>query len=338
MTAGCVGFVQIGPEWHGVARFGRLLERAARGAVRTTTVRRLGSGALEHGEASAPQPTVWFAQFTDHLLGSTPAQAAHAMAQLRDELAPSHLVVTLHDLPGATSTPARRSAYRRVAAAAAAVVVCSEHERTLLRGCGFDGPVVVIPHFVEARPMMGSEPSPSPRRSERSANVAVLGFLYPGKGHMAVLEACSRAAADVRLLALGAPSPGHAHLAEELLATGRRLDVGCTVTGWLDEDDLDDQLTTAGIPVTAHEAISASSSVATWIAAGRRPLVPSGPYMAELLAAAPGVVTTYDPGDPDALAERIDAAFDDPASTYHAGVPDHLSLDATVRRYLTLAR
>ncbi|MEO5901829.1 MAG: glycosyltransferase, partial [Ilumatobacteraceae bacterium] len=264
MNARCVGFVEIGPKWHGVTRFGRLLERAARSTTCTTVVRRLGSGALEPVVAPSPRPAVWYSQFTDHLLGRTPEQSVLAMAQLRGQLAPSRLVVTMHDLPGAASTPARRSAYRRVATAASAVVVCSEHERTLLRSCGFDGPVVVIPHFVEARPATAIEPGPS----SRVATVAVLGFLYPGKGHMAVLEACARAAADVHVLALGAPSPGHADLAEQLLAAGRRLDVGCTVTGWLSEHALDGRLATADVPVTAHEALSASSSVATWIAAG----------------------------------------------------------------------
>ena len=102
-----VGFVQIGPEWHGVTRFGRLLQHAA---CRTTNVavRGLVSGRLDETRGPSPRPpSVWFAQFTDHLLGRTPELAALAMRELRDQLAPSRLVVTQHDLPRPTSTPAR---------------------------------------------------------------------------------------------------------------------------------------------------------------------------------------------------------------------------------------
>ncbi len=327
------GFVHIGPEWHGVTRFGRLLQAAAPEPTATVEMGCNPARALDLVSHQRGRAAAWFLQFTDHLFGDHPADAATVVVDLVRRLAPARLVVTLHDLPGDDSPPARCAAYLQVATAASVVVVCSTHERARLRRCGYRGRVDVVPHFVEARPTTRIE-----RRPRSTPTVGVLGFLFPGKGHLSVLRACARCRREVEMVALGGPSPGHAHLVDQLLAESRRLGVACTITGWIPETDLDHRLAAIDVPVTAHEAISASSSIATWIAAGRRPIVPAGDYVDELLTAAPGTVAPYDAGDRCALPDSIDAAVVDPSSTRQVADLGGLSVPMIVSRYLGLVR
>ena len=51
------------------------------------------------------------------------------------------------------------------------------------------------------------------------------------------------------------------------------------------------------VPLAPHTHISASGSINSWIAAGRRPLVPAGRYVAELDRRMPGAVWIYQPGE-----------------------------------------
>ena len=142
------------------------------------------------------------------------------------------LVVTLHDLPQPSDGPrnaARRgTAYRRMAQAAAAVVVASAHEERLLAACGADVACQVVPLPVpELRTAPAADASAPPR------SVAVLGYLYPGKGHEAVVAALPALPDGVGLTAWGRPSDGHEDLVGALTAQARALGRPCTVTGYV---------------------------------------------------------------------------------------------------------
>ena len=267
-------------------------------------------------------------QFTDRLWGPSPSAAADVVEHLADTTA---LTVTLHDLPqpsdGERNLRRRGEAYGRVVAAARGVVVNSGHERALLHEwVGFDGPVEVIPLPVERHPLTGTRPEPD-------GDVAIIGFFYPGKGHAEVVAAVAGLAAarhrvdcdrhgsgatrpDARatgVVALGRASSGHEAELQQLVDEAAALGVPFGATGYLDDATLLDRARRASVPVAAHQHVSASGSIATWIAAGRRPLVPDTRYSREMAALRPGTLTLY----PDSgLAAAIATALADPASTW----------------------
>jgi glycosyltransferase involved in cell wall biosynthesis len=188
------------------------------------------------------------------------------------------------------------------------VIVSSHHERSLLQESGWAAPdPAIIPLALTPPTDLPAQPSPTDRE------VGVFGFLYPGKGHAEVLEATALLPPDVGVVAIGAPSPGHEDLVDELQqraeAFGRRF----RVTGFVDDSALDATLRAVAVPVAHHRHLSASGSIPTWIAAGRRPLAPHGRYIDEFTDRSPGVVATYADSD---LADALRAALDDPARTW----------------------
>lgn len=267
-------------------------------------------------------------QFTDRLWGPSPAAAADVVEHLAESTA---LTVTLHDLPqpsdGERNLRRRGDAYARVVAVARGVVVNSEHERALLRErLGFEGTVEVIPLPVDPHPLPDVRPEPD-------GDVAVVGFFYPGKGHAEVVAAVAGPAAGRRgaradrvadgatrpdadatgVVALGRASPGHEAELRQLVDEAAALGVPFGATGYLDDATLLDRMRRASVPVAAHQHVSASGSIATWIAAGRRPLVPDTRYSREMASLRPGTLTLYPEGG---LAAAIAAALADPASTW----------------------
>ncbi|OII26314.1 hypothetical protein BIV04_12495 [Frigoribacterium sp. MCBA15_019] len=284
---------------------------------------------LEVPDADTVEVTVPRAhlQFTDRLWGPSPLAAADVVEDLADTTA---LTVTLHDLPqpsdGERNLRRRGEAYGRVVAAARGVVVNSEHERSLLREwVGFDGPVEVIPLPVDRHPLTGPRPEPD-------GDVAVIGFFYPGKGHAEVVAAvaglgaarhdagdrdgsgATRPESDATgVVALGRASSGHEAELQQLVDEAAALGVPFGATGYLDDATLLDRARRASVPVAAHQHVSASGSIATWIAAGRRPLVPDTRYSREMATLRPGTLTLY---PDDGLAAAIATALADPASTW----------------------
>lgn len=315
----------VGPAGHGVT--GTALAQEA--ALRTVApgpvhlVRRPGIPDVAELRAAlrAAPPGPVLVHVTDRLFGTTPEDAADAVVALAQE---RPLVVTLHDLPqpsdGPRNAPRRATAYRRMAQAAAAVVVSSAHEQRLLAACGADVPSVVVPLPV---PDLRRAPAAEPCAPLRA--VAVLGYLYPGKGHEDVVAALDALPAGIGLTAWGRPSDGHEDLVEALTGQARGLGRPCTVTGFVPDADLPGLLRSAVLPVAPHAHLSASGSINAWIGAGRRPLVPRSDYVAELDERSPGCVRVYD-DLPTALAE----AWQDPASTWlPAGTPAGPTVAAT---------
>lgn len=258
--------------------------------------------------------------FTDRLFGADCQAAARAYVELAGRLAGRgiRLAVTLHDLPADPEDPPR---YRRRTQAYAAVVgattgpviVSSEHEAHLSRAfCPRTRPVV-IPLPIDAV----RQPAMPPAASEPTADVTVFGYLYPGKGHRRALEALAGLRPEVGLTVLGRVADGHADLAAELRVRAAELGRRLTVTGWLAERDVLPRLRAAGIPLVGHERMSASGSIGSWLAAGRRPLVPDVSYTRELSQRCPGAVTTYAPTR-SGLSEALARADADPLSTWLA--------------------
>lgn len=326
MSAVCL---VVGPTEHGVVEVAvhqhHALAAAAdrEGDPRAVHLVRLderpGAEALLRAVRAAPEGPV-LVHVTDKLFGRGPEEAADVLEALAGE---RQLVVALHDLPqasdGAVNHPRRAAAYRRVAGAAAAVVVASRHEERLLRACWGapgDGPdgldVVVVPLPVPVLDRSGGVTAAAPTDPGAPPQaVAVLGYLYPGKGHDAVVEALDALPPGVGLLAWGRPSSGHEDLVPALQAQAGALGRTAHVSGWVASEDLPGLLRSPVVPVAPHAHLSASGSINAWIAAGRRPLVPRSDYAAELLERTPGCVTAYDD-----LRVALARAWADPGSTW----------------------
>ena len=138
----------------------------------------------------------------------------------------------------------------------------------------------------------------------------MLGFVYPDRGYEDVIAALPPGCS---LLAVGRAAAGHEDLPGryDRAAAGR-----WSLTGFVSDESISAYLLAADVPVAPNRRVTASASVNTWLAHGRRPLVPDGPYARELAAGRPGCISVYDPDDPGALRQAISAALDDPRRTW----------------------
>ena len=256
-----------------------------------------------------------------------------ALARLAER---TRVTVTLHDLPQASDGPAferRCVTYRRVLRLVHGWAVSSEHERELVHehlqppGEGLVAPLPVI------RPA-AARGGPLVEDLTRAPTAAVLGFVYPDKGHRELIAAAAELGPDhaPHVLALGTPAPGHDELVGVLATQAREAGVRFTVTGYLDEATKAALLARVSVAVCGHRNVSASGSTNEWLAAGRRPLLREGRYAREMAALRPGTVALYDDaGLPAALAD----ALEHPASTRLAhGTDTRPHLADTAAAYL----
>lgn len=322
----------VGPPGHGVVRHGRRLSAAGAGA--------LVELATPHGPPPQLRDAAVLVQFTDRPFGRPATTAAAGLERLTG--AARCVVVALHDLPQRSDGAARAvrtAGYLRVAGRADAVVVGSEHERLLLLGAArvrgrawadrLSKRLHVVPLPIEAEPLRpgatgaarpADGPASGPGGAATDPVVATLGYLYPGKGVEEVVRAVGRLTTPPEVVNLGRAAAGH----EDLVPATRALAEGCGVawstTGWLDDPELLDRLRSVTVPVAAHRHVSASGSLASWLAAGRRPVVLRSRYVSELVERLPGTLHVVDPGaDPvAALTDAIGTALRDPARTWLA--------------------
>jgi hypothetical protein len=150
----------------------------------------------------------------------------------------------------------------------------------------------------------------------------VAGFVYPGKGHEEVIRAAARQPSAPAVIAMGAASAGHTDLVADLRQLASRLGVRFEVTGPLTDPQMAEALAAVAVPLVPARRVSASGSLMSWLAAGRRPLVAAGAYAREVAELCPGAVHLYEPGELDSLVAR--ALMDPPFSriTEPLGWPD----------------
>jgi glycosyltransferase involved in cell wall biosynthesis len=296
----------LGPDTHGVTRYAGEVAGAARAPV-VRDVAQLVPGAAVH------------LHLTDRLLGREPGEAAAAVERLARRV---RLTVTLHDVPQPTDGPvfaARAEAYGRIVRASHAWATNSWHEHALVdrwSATGARGTVIPLPVPVPDRPGRAASSAAADGAVVAQPVVGVFGFVYPGKGHRQVVRAVAalrRAGTMASVRILGDAAPGHADEVEALVRTARDRGVPVEVTGRVPEDDLVPALRDVAVGVTAHRNVSASGSLNSWIAAGRRPLVRDGSYAREMAALRPGTLSLF---DDSTLVPRLDVALRRPTSTW----------------------
>lgn len=293
------GHLVVGPAHHGVVLFAQDLAAGVGGPVAHRPGSALDAVDLVH------------LQFTDALYGPNCAEAAAAFTALAGEL-PGPVTVTLHDLPDPDDEPGRyrrrAAAYRTVVGAVDAVAVSSLHEAGLLERLG-GGTARVIPLPV-ARDAGQHEPVPE---LDGLPEVGVLGFVHPGKGLTEALAELAGLGEQVAFTAIGRPAEGHDDLVDGLRAQAGAAGHTWGITGFVADAELPERLRRVTVPLAPGRLISASASVNSWLANGRRPLVLEGPYTREIAQRRPGAIRLYQDGG---LADAVRAALADPASTW----------------------
>ena len=218
------------------------------------------------------------------------------------------LALTLHDVPdpdlAGELAERRRRDYATMSGAADLVLVSSRHEAARLHRLTGTGAQVLPLPIDDAWDVTVPNAHPLP-------TVGILGFLYPGKGHLEVIAELAGLA--VTVVALGRPSDGQEYLVDRLGEAADRAGLGFECTGYLPDAELVGRMHTVGVPLAPHREVSASASMNHWIAVGRRPLVAAGGYADELAERLPGAVRRYQAGE---LAPLVRAALVDPGSTW----------------------
>ncbi len=339
-----------GPADHGVTLFGsRLFDSAVELGFGGRALVAASPAALPALLDRLPDDTrLVYLQVNDWLFADSTATARERLVDVAGRLRARGigLAVTLHDLPHTAVSPVlyrrRAETYAAVARVATAIAVSSRHEADLLtRAVLAADPDATPPHVtvipLPVAPMAPWDGAARPRPvTGGTPTVGVFGFLYPGKGHVEVLEELAGITPAVRLLAVGRASTGHEHLLGDLGELARVHGLEFAVTGYVPDADVDPLLRSVDVPVAPAAQVSASGSINSWIAAGRRPLALAGDYTREIAARRPGCLWLYEPGQ---LRQRVTEALADPASTWlPAGVATGPGPEVVARRYVDWLR
>ncbi|MBT9254966.1 hypothetical protein KMZ32_07680 [Phycicoccus sp. MAQZ13P-2] len=322
-----------GPDRHGVT----LLARQVADAAGAPVVRGHEVPARLHG-----RPV--HLHFSTGLFGSPEAAREVVVAWASR----TRLSLTLHDVPQPAegSRWGRRAAvYSHLVARSSAWAVNSRWEATLAAAALPQAPrgpeVIPLPIVLEPRSTgptravgAGSAVLPTAVPQARDGWIGLVGWVYPDKGHEEAIELAAALRSTGRALgvaALGGVVAGHDELADDLARLADRLGVAWHVTGYLDDDALVRAMHETTVPVAAHRHPSASGSVNSWVAAGRRPLLREHPSTVELDELRPGAHLVR---GLDAWPAEAALALDDPARTWLP--PDYRpphTLDDVVRTY-----
>lgn len=335
-----VVFGHLGPTQHGVRRYGHLLAAAVGREAPVVDVAAESASQLLcrlTETIHTSRAGVVHLQYSDHLLPGEDFDAPW-FSELHQRAPTSAVVTTMHDLPYVGHDDARRDArraarYRAVADRADLVVVASTHEQQGLWRAGHRRPATVIPHLVEQRAAT-TQPVPT----TDPPTVGILGFVYPGKGHDRVIEACAKLSSPVRVVVLGRASAGHDSLLDALRRQADLAHVDLFVTGWIPDDELGERLASVTVPVAPHAAPSASGSIATWWSALRRPIVPCGRHADHLLDLHPTGVVPVAADSVEALSDALTAALRHPSDTALTSLPLALTPDVIGRRHVLAYR
>ncbi|POH68142.1 hypothetical protein E3O57_02310 [Cryobacterium sp. TMN-39-2] len=327
-SSGIPELVLVGPPRHGVSAYATDLAEALKLAGFAVSMPVVPD--TEAAVARTAGTDRVHVHFTDRIFGSTPEDAADLVERMA---ALTRLSVTLHDLPqpsDGTRFARRARAYGRVLDAVRGAVVSSEHEANLVAAHlpPPTRPVTVIPigtrvpcspqtHAPQTRDQAADAPA-----ARGSLRVLIAGFVYPGKGHLEAIDAVAAVRDTLRatgepmeeatVVAIGSPSPGHEADVEHLQRHAAASGVILRVTGYLDDIAYRAAVSAHGIPLAAHQHLSASRSMLDWIEQGRLPFVVDSPYAREMARLRPNTLRLYQPAH---LAEHLEVGWRRPGST-----------------------
>jgi glycosyltransferase involved in cell wall biosynthesis len=358
-----IGYLHLGPEEHGVTRYGALLAAAARNAgeltVRECQVKLTGDDArdrrsLADAARELSAADLVHVQYNNQLTGSIWGPGWKQVSNLWEftRALRRPFVATLHDIYGApwhgrsvkgilgriqhAITP-HSIALRQLQRSARGLFVCSMEERRRLSS---DRGVTVIRMFVEARELSQSaEAARTALGFGGRRVVTLLGYIHGRKGHRLLIEALAQLREDVVAVLAGGPVRQDTAIVNDLIALAERLGVAdrVRITGYLAEEELNSYLAATDLAVCPFKDVSASASLSTWISATRPLLASDLPLIAEYNALEPGSIRTFHPYSSDALAAGIRDALEADAGPAQAvaRLRDRLILPSMLAHFVT---
>lgn len=363
-----IGYVHVGAAEHGVTRYGRLLAAEARTRpelevleceVHLTGDRRADCRRVANAGRQLAAADVVHVQYNNQLSGCIWGAGWRQLLHLAlfTRLARVPFVVTAHDIyrrqdPGwrwtarhpvrearrAVRAAPRMATLRWVQRRASRLFVCTHEERA--RIAGGDHRVSVIPHFVERRDRALSRDAAKRALGLGGARViTLLGYIHERKGHRLLVEALAQLPADVIAIFAGDFTPQNRRFVEELhrLAAARGVQDRVRITGYVPDSTQEIYLAATDLAVCPFTTVSASSSLSTWISAGRPILASDLPQIAEYRAWEPGAIRTFSPYTVQALVEGIVASLDSPCESALRAVGrlrDRLLIPAMLDRHI----
>ena len=240
----------------------------------------------------------------------------------------NQLVVRLWDF----SSAYRYALARTVSRAASLVLAITTAERDLLQETGIARNPLLIPHFVED--IFDPRPASVPGAPASIKTVIVAGFLFNSKGHPLLIKAIPLIP-DVRVVFVGGQGVGAAgsenYMRVMNLVREKGVQDRVEVTGYLQDEEFQRQLSTADLAVCAfEERKSASGSLSALIAAGCPVLASDISLIAEYNALVPGAIPTFSPFTAEALAASIGRLLTMPRAQLTEGL-------AKLRKILSIA-
>lgn len=220
-------------------------------------------------------------------------------------------------------------------------LVCTEDENARLSPLPTSQHLVSLPHFIEKRTRLPvREDARKDLELEGYTVITLLGFVYNGKGYQLLLRAISLLAdPTVRVIFAGGAVPGYEHFIGKLrqLAKSLKLDAQVRITGYLEEQKLEQYLMATDIAVCPYEMAYASSSLSTWISVSRPIITSDLPIFHEYKRLEPHSIKTFSPYTPEALAQAIAEMLKEPMdmrSAALAKLQDRLSIHNIAQQHI----
>ena len=226
---------------------------------------------------------------------------------------------------------------------ASSIILHSKSEKRHLKFRSiYEHKIRIIPHFAEERAMrMGANEAKRHLKLENGTVLTILGFIFPRKGFELAIRALALLPPNFTLVFAGGPSKGNEHFLKRLIKLAHDLGVieRLRITGFLSNEEQDQYMAATDIALAPNMFMSASGSLATWIAARKARILVARHAELELYERlVPGALNTFVPFTPNSLASAIISIDSNSVEEFQSALISRLkakiTLTQTGERYL----
>ncbi|MFG6099694.1 glycosyltransferase family 4 protein [Leptothoe sp. ISB3NOV94-8A] len=356
-----IGYLHVGPQEHGLHRYGRLIAEEAKTRPNDSVI-----------ETSAALDKAWWQNLlTLHQAAQKLADADIVHFQYNKAIwgktlsvlnlfifalsCKAVLVVTLHDVyweqvPFQWSKLAfyfkamygpKALAIRFLIHRMGKVFVCTQQEFDRLVSVSnlqikAQEKVKIIPHFVETRDIqINPEEVRQSLDLKNKRIITLLGWIHPRKGHRLVVETLPKLPSDVMVVFAGQNSEGSGgeQFLQELTQLAETLKVAdrLKITGYLSEKELEEYLMVTDVAVCPFMKCSASGSLSTWISISHPKVAAYKlPQIEGYNSISPGSIHTFEPYTASSLAMLLSNLLSQSKESNNTAI-DHLRSQLQIR-------
>ncbi|EKU97438.1 glycosyltransferase [Leptolyngbya sp. PCC 7375] len=361
-----IGYLHVGPQEHGLHRYGRLLAEEAKTRDNCAVIEAniLLSKNWWQNLITLYRAAQQFADVDVVHFQYNKAIWGEALSILNLIIfacsCKASLVVTMHDVyweqfPFTWSRPItylkamygpKALAIRFLISQMNKVFVCTEQELNRLQSVSsmrhsIEKKVVTIPHFVEDRKIyLNTDQIRQSLQLEQKRVITLLGWIHFRKGHHLLLEALPKLPADTEVIFAGKANKRAEDFLEKLVTTAKEFNVAdrLKITGYLSEEDLERYITVTDIAVCPFSKCSASGSLSTWISISHPKIVAYKiPQIEEYNKLEPGAIHTFESYNSDSLVDILMELLSDKKKTENTAVKrlqDRLNMANIFDRHL----